>query len=372
MPEPAGSSVKKQAAPFGARLRGFLRSAGRGALRLIQRGYALALIVLIVWTSYRALAYLTRSLITPLQTAPQVAGVPKRLDEQLLHGRRPDWVGLAAVENPRSPLAHYHRFDTWLQSDNGNDCTRSGCHAPLPHSKHKEVRAFLNMHATSVHCGVCHMKNDATPLPLTWYDVRDGKPASPPALLRAYAWLASPPASPKPEHQKEIASLLRAAAEGADSDPALARIAQQIAAVRAESIEFPRLLEQATAIVSRSFRGSYGEKLALRDASNLPILAHPGTNSAVADFLARGTTAAPEERQKLLAAVHPQKRDMPLRCTDCHREQSSLVDFAKLGYPPARVRSLFEPLVFQMIEHISTGTPFRLPQLQGKDERDPK
>src|SRR5690606_8055967 len=90
-----------------------------------------------------------------------------------------------------SPLAHYHRIDSWIEPDPFNDCARSGCHAPLPHARRKEVRAFLNMHATSIHCGVCHFQTDREPLNLGWYDLDHGEVRAEPAILQAYAMITN-------------------------------------------------------------------------------------------------------------------------------------------------------------------------------------
>jgi hypothetical protein len=345
---------------------------------VLRRGYALVLMLLILWLSGRAIAYLIDSLVVPLRAPPQIIGVPKRLDESLLHGRRPDWVGLSAVENPRSPLAHYHRFDTWLQTDSFNDCTRGGCHAPLPHSKRKEVRAFLNMHATSIHCGVCHIAVDATPLPLTWYDVRRGAASAAPGLLRAYAWLDAHPrgmdaASYDEADQRELSGLLFAAARDADDDPSIRYLGDHLAAVRAGSAAFGALVEAARETVSRSMRGAYGAKLAVKDpATGRPLLKQSGTEDAVRAFLREGGESGPERREELLHAVHPDRRTEALHCTTCHRDSGSLIDFAGLGYPAARIRTLLDPAIFQMIEHINEGRPFYIPTLTAPPSTAPR
>ncbi|HUN79990.1 MAG TPA: hypothetical protein VMV81_00620, partial [Phycisphaerae bacterium] len=102
----------------------------------------------------------------------------------------------------------------------------------------------------------------------------------------------------------------------------------------------------------------------LRDSSGQPILAHPHTEEAVRNFLQRSTSPLEkEERDKLLAAVHPLKRDKPRNCTDCHTASGSLIDFTRAGYPAARIQSLTDPVIFRMIEHISSGQAMNLPNL---------
>jgi len=62
----APSAHPRGAAP-GARARRFAGAAGRLALGLLRRGYAAALIALILWVSWRAIDYLIDALVTPIR-----------------------------------------------------------------------------------------------------------------------------------------------------------------------------------------------------------------------------------------------------------------------------------------------------------------
>lgn len=340
-----------------------LKVLGRFLSRLLLRGYALALIALIAYLSYSAIRYLVDSLIVPATTPRQIAELPRRMDEALIHGSQPDWLGLRAVENPRAPLDHYHRFDTWIEPDRFNDCTRSGCHSPLPHADRKETRAFLNMHATSIHCAVCHFDEAAKPLPLTWYDLRTARVGDPPPLLRAYDWLTqrSGQVQFSRDDQAAIVRLIRAAAGAAHDDATLLRIAQNLEGYRPGGENFLQALRDATDAVRHLFRGSYGAKLALRYPGGEPVFGHANTHSAVRDWLTRGSAAQGEERDRLLKAVHPRRRIEARHCSECHVESGGLVDFESLGYPPSRAFMLHNSPVFRMIEHIGEGRPFYLP-----------
>lgn len=355
---------------WGRRAAGALRALGRFLARrgvsLLRRAYALALIALILWLSAGAILYLVQSLIIPSAAPPQVTGLPKVLDVSLLKGPEVDWRGLAAVEHPRSPLAHFHQFETWIQSDPLNDCTRSGCHAPLPHSQRKQVRAFLNMHATSLHCGVCHLEFETQPLPLVWYGLADGRPRARPALLDVLAWLEARPQEPErygPVQQREIVALLTAASNDFPGEWHLPRLAADLSAVRAGSDSFLALLSDTDDAVRRALRGSYAAKIARRDPAGGPILGNAGTEAAIQAWLERGATATGAAREAMLQAVHPRRRETALQCTDCHRAQGGLLDFAALGYPAARIRSLTEPSIFTMIENIAAGRAFELPSV---------
>ncbi len=352
----------------------------RLAWRLVRssfaRVYAAALILLIGWLTWRSVSYLLVSLLYPSEVPAQISQLPTRLDRESLDTEREAWGALEATESPRAPLAHYHRLDSWIQPDVFNDCARSGCHAPLPHSEHKEVRAFLNMHATSMHCGVCHMKSEREPLDLVWYDLSDGRPREAPSIIRAYDALTSEDARARLEKpdaaiQRELVGLIRAAAKEAHSPRALRELAEHLAAVRPESSAFTKLVEAARNTLPKYFRGEYGAKLAVRDrSSGQPILAHPETDLVVEQFLRTKDSLSQSDREKLLEQIHPLRRDEPVACSQCHRGEGSILPFARLGYPPARVNSLVHQVVTRMIEHINEGRAFQLPGFVGTHHQD--
>jgi len=334
-----------------------------------KRIYAVAVIGVTAWVSFLAIRYLVVTLMVPSPPPPQVTGIPTRLDRAVLDTRRIEWAGVASNENPRVPPAHYHRLDGWIQPDPHNNCTQSGCHAPLPHSRRKEVRAFLNMHATTMHCGVCHMTSERTPLPLKWYSLDDGEACDPPAILTAYARLTAEDAmrpsavqSQTAALQKELAGLLSLAAEQSDGIPSLSELARHIAAVSPTGEAFGQLVDAARATLPRHFHGSYGAKLSLTDsARGDPLLGHPGTAAPVREFLQRGGNLTPADRIALLARIHPRKRVQPLQCANCHSPSAAvLIDLAKVGYPPARLRALSQPAVVRMIQQTYEGRPMHL------------
>ncbi len=332
---------------------------------VIGRLWALVLIAVVLWLSYRAVKYLFMALVVPPPAPPQIVDIPRRTAGAVRPPPAPAFAGITAVENPRAPLSHYHHLETWFQPDRFNGCTRSGCHAPLPHGKDKASRAFLNLHATSLHCGVCHLVSDQVPLPLTWYDLKSGRPTATPALLPAYAWLTekaeNPPAEYTAAEQQLIVGLLRTAARQAAGDYALTHLAEHLAAVRADSEDFPGLVKAAAESVPRHFRGEYGAKLALRDARGRPRLDHPDSEAASEEYRRRKEGLSPAEREALLARVHPARRRPTLVCTDCHQSQTPLVDLEQVGYPAARIRQLAGPLITRAIEHMMQGRDFHMP-----------
>lgn len=338
-------------------------------LGIVQRVWAFALIVLVLYLSWNALMYLVNALILPAQPPAQVTALPLRPNEALLRAAPGELAGVTAVENPRTPPTHYHQIDAWFQPDLQNTCTQSGCHAPLPHGRNKADRAFLNMHATSLNCGVCHLQTDAKPLPLTWYNLKTGARQDTPALLRAYGWLQDPQHRTQPATraaQAEIVELVKTAAAEAGGSVKLNELARHLAAVRPESDMFQRLLDSARDILPEHFRGEYGAKLALMDPqSKAPRLAHPGSTDAVRRYLAEKDTLTGADREAVLQQVHPLRRPQTLQCTECHRGEGALVDLAALGYPPARVQQLTQPMLMQAIENMASGRSFFMPGFVG-------
>jgi hypothetical protein len=349
------------------RHRPWARITGRLVLDVLRRVYAAGIIVLVLWLSYQAIRYLIITLMYPAPPAAQITEIPKRLTEAMLETRRTQWPGVVEIENPRTPLAHYHRLAGWIEPDRFDSCTQSGCHAPVPHARRKEVRAFLNMHATSLHCAVCHLDAHEQPLPTVWYDLASGKRRAAPDALRTYGWLTSDEgrqelAGPTASTQKNLVELLRGVARESDDVPALTQLAEHVAAVRYDSAAFQQLVETARTTLPRHFRGEYGAKLTLLDPqSQRAVLANPGTEAAIRAFLRESQTAEPARKGQLLGAVHPNLRANTLHCTNCHTATGGLLDFAAAGYPPARREALTQPAIFKMIEHIASGQPFELP-----------
>jgi len=191
-------------------------------------------------------------------------------------------------------------------------------------------------------------------------------------LLRAYAWLTDPSIRDKTaftvNDQAEIVRLLRAAADEGYGVAKLAGLGEHLAAVRATSDEFIRLVRVTRDAVQGHFRGEYGAKLALTEPRTKKlVLGSPGNKKEVQEFLAHRGPWTKEEKALGLKKVHPDQRTSTLHCTECHRSQGSLVDLPALGYPPARIQAISSPLVTDAIQHIVEGKPFYLPSFLGTE-----
>jgi hypothetical protein len=73
---------------------------------------------------------------------------------------------------------------------------------------------------------------------------------------------------------------------------------------------------------------------------------------------------AGQRGKALLNTLHAGVAPKGALCTPCHSDASTLVDFKKLGYPPARVRSLQDSAVVRQILSIEQGRPFHLPTIE--------
>lgn len=333
----------------------------------LRRVYALIPIALVLFLSYRAIDYLVVQLLVPYEPPRQVTAIPARLTEDVWRQPPDRFLGTVLSEYPRMPLAHYHRIDGWFQPDPVSSCTQVGCHVPMPHAENKATRAFHNMHATSMHCTVCHLETAAEPLPLVWYDLEDGDETEPPALLRAWGLIASPEgrerfSQPTAADQARLVELVRAAAKQAGGSPLLNALANDLDAVRHTSQQFQTAVEVARIELPLHMRGEYGAKLTLRDTdTGQPMYSHPGTQDLIKEYLERGADLPAAQREELLTRLHPLRREQTLRCSACHAPDTPLLDLESVGYPPARVAQLREGWIFRAIEDIDRGQRLTLP-----------
>ncbi|RJP40519.1 MAG: hypothetical protein C4547_02625 [Phycisphaerales bacterium] len=339
---------------------------GRWLLRAGKRAYAAALIVIIAGVTVMAFRYLVRSILAPTQAPERITQLPTRLGVATLTTQRTDWAGLELGGASRTPLSHYHRLESWIQPDRVNGCATSGCHNPLPHAQVKENRAFLNMHATVLHCGVCHFLADDRRLSLVWYDLQTGNEVEAPALLKALTLIESVPPGGVMElaQRRTLVELVRRACEQSGHSAELTELARQFDIIRPASEQFAELVAVAAGVLARHMRSEYGAKLAIKDPrTGAAILSHPGTARAVEEFLKRTSDEPPQSaaRRAMAQRLHPLRRTSPRSCTECHRAGGGLIDFAALGFPPSRIRNLTEARVFEAIERIAAEQPLYLP-----------
>ena len=342
-----------------------------------KRIYAVAMIGLVAYLSYLALHYLVTTLMIPTPPPAQITGVPLRMSHEILDSDLSDWRGIQAAEIPRMPVAHYHRISGWLQPDRFNTCTTSGCHNMLAHSKHKATRAFLNMHAANMQCGVCHLES-ATPLPLTWYSLDDGQATDPPAMLRLFAWLLEQRAAgildaPTLEFHTELMTLLDQMVAQARQSKNIVALADEVRAPRYTSDQFVTLVHELLHRLPQFFHSRYGAKLALRDPrTGQPLLDGGGDRAAIRQVARGELPEEPAARAALFERVHPGHRAATLDCHACHTQEESIVDLTTVGYPAPRITALREGFIFGAIERIAAGHPLYLPTFLQPDNTAPE
>src|ERR1051325_8250487 len=102
--------------------RAVFRNLASAARKIGPRLYAAALICVVCYLTFLAVRYLIVSLATSRPPA-QIVELPRRLERSMLGTERAAWSGIEATENPRSPLAHYHRLDSWIAPDQDRKST---------------------------------------------------------------------------------------------------------------------------------------------------------------------------------------------------------------------------------------------------------
>ncbi|MEW8030148.1 MAG: hypothetical protein AB2792_16605 [Candidatus Thiodiazotropha sp.] len=71
---------------------------------------------------------------------------------------------------------HFHNLDESLLKIANSPSLCMKCHGSYPHSKSKQLRAFLNAHAYFMACEVCHLENEKRRLvKFKWLDDKTGK-----------------------------------------------------------------------------------------------------------------------------------------------------------------------------------------------------
>lgn len=348
-----------------ARFKGMIRGIGRFLANLVRRMtvrfYALAILLVVLWTGYTAVAFLVRSVFSPVLVPPQYLqrGTPLTADalkaEQLL---------AAVLPESRGTLGHFHQLDRWFQPDIQNGCSTSGCHSPLPHGKHKETRAFANFHTTFLTCAMCHDAGVRSPLQTTWVSMPDVDQQSPPAILQLMSLLdveaAKLQSAPAEVHQRIVDLLKRSMSTAGDSGP-LQYLLLQINTSEPGSPVWRRAVAELTTELPNCARGEYGAKLApTADVESLQ-----GQSRQLADLAAKYASSSPNsrEREQLHKEIHASILAKPDACLSCHGGDPARVDFQALGYSPQRAAYLRGVPIAGLIQRNREGKPFYLPQL---------
>ncbi|OGQ87984.1 MAG: hypothetical protein A2512_10210 [Deltaproteobacteria bacterium RIFOXYD12_FULL_56_24] len=194
---------------------------------------------------------------------------------------------------------HFHHIGLDVIPDKRSACIK--CHGDLPHEKMKEVRAFLNMHASFFSCEVCHAKRPNG----------ENSPQRP----QTFKWYAKK--------------------GGMIVDQPIGRLPP------AEKVNFkiiPFTVET----------GKFG-----RIDSDESI-------QMVAEYLQKERTLSPLQKTQAQRVIHKNMSKLPAKCRDCHNQQESYLPFEKLGYTAAQIGELKGTAVVGMLEKYEK---FYLPHL---------
>ena len=194
---------------------------------------------------------------------------------------------------------HFHHIGLDVVPDKRSACIK--CHGDLPHEKMKEVRAFLNMHASFFSCEVCHAKrpeggnSPQRPQTFKWYAKKDGM-------------IVDQPIGRLPPAEKVNFKII------------------------------PFTVET----------GKFG-----RIDSDESI-------QMVAEYQQKERSLSPLQKTQAQRVIHKDMAKLPAKCRDCHNQQESYLPFAKLGYTAAQIGELKGTAVVGMLEKYEK---FYLPNL---------
>jgi hypothetical protein len=325
------------------------------------RLYALAILLVVVATGYSAVAYLMRSVFSPMQVSEQFISRHQTLDVDTLRDGR---MKAAYLTAPTASPGQYHETDHRFQADLHNGCTTSGCHSPLPHTKSKEARAFVNFHATFLNCTMCHDAGAKNPLQTMWVNMADGKPQDAPELLKLINLLEvdtkTIETTPGKMHA-DILQLLGDAIETIGGDPVLNYLRIEIDTSEPGSPMWRHAFEQLTMELPKHARGEYGAKLSPTETAD--VLASRARD--LKDRTDQYLSAAPgsTQREKLYQEIHSSVRAKPDACLSCHGSDQPRLDFEKIGYSPQRAAALRSTPIARLIQQMREGRPFHLPSM---------
>ena len=154
--------------------------------RLSSGRYALLIFALLVAGRIFVGALSGRDRVFPALVPPQMLAWAGRLDVAALRSTPAEGVERPA---PRAPISHYHGVDQWFQPDNGNGCTLSGCHQPLPHDQAPRSRRLpiSTPRFSLVRCAT--LRRNQRPAGTKWVSTGTKLPQAAPAILQLLEYL---------------------------------------------------------------------------------------------------------------------------------------------------------------------------------------
>lgn len=322
----------------------------------VVRWYALGLLAVTLWAGAAAFGYLFQTLYTPVRIPADIAVWPAHLRLDELDGQGDANTVPSAA---RAPLGHYHSVSPWFQPDPLNNCTSSGCHSPLPHSRNREIRAFANFHANFMSCELCH--EPATPASERpgWLSMASRAPVEPPAALRLAHWTEQSDDQIQAklvEVQAQVPALLKELQTVSGGDSVLGYLAVQLETSEPGSPMWRETFARLRQELPRHVRGDYGAKIAVHD----PVRDRQRWALRDRYFATDGND---QLRAVLREQIHEGIALQAIGCQACHGGDPPCLDLVHLGYTPTYAQYLQGTPIAAMMQHIREGRPFYLPNL---------
>lgn len=333
----------------------------------VKRAYSAGLIAGTALVGFVAMRFLLTLLFTQQQAPIAIRDIPTRLDVSTLAAASTGDSQNAPSNHEtatRGPLAHYHQIPSWPTLNLGTNCTTSGCHAPLPHHKRIEVRAFLNMHSTYADCMVCHSHTAEQPLQVQWARPNSSSPQPTPAVLQ----IASLVESPIPEDgagrqawHNNLIKLLEQARQQTRGNAQLERWRVQLETSKPDNELWMRSVRQIQSGIGLHVHGEYDAMLHFFAGDSK--FGAPGQieERATREYLDQFANLDDSRKLALLDTIHQPVRMTGLACMTCHSPKGSLVQFERLGYPRSRSDWLRQNATINQILAIEAGQTFYLP-----------
>lgn len=344
------------------------------AVNLIGRAYAGVVLCGVAFIGFLSMRFLLTALLATHHLPADIGEIPKRLTAETLRtGMQNAGPAARFPQSPiRTPLAHFHQIPQWQDVILGTNCTTSGCHAPLPHHKRIEVRAFLNMHSTYVDCMVCHGRTDQ-PLQVQWSTAEATTPQPTPAVLQVATMVEGKVPDDAAEmraYHEELLKLLDLAIRQTGGNPELKRWRLRLDTSKPDNEIWSQAIAEIQAGIGLHVHGEYAALLHYFAGDAKHGTPTSAELAATQEYLNEKSTPTESRKQELLDTIHEPVRPGGLACMTCHSPKGSLVDFERLGYPPSRTEWLKNNATINQILAIEAGQTFYLPGFIGTDDRD--
>ena len=276
--------------------------------KIIYKAYVIALMIFTIWYGYfmyplifgfegKEAAGLSLRKAVPDGTKEEQ--IFERMKAEKLKERKKTDLGYRTIDQPYIK-GHFHHIGFTIKQDKTSICVR--CHGNSPHVESKEIRAFLNMHSFYLACETCHSipEDGEPPWEFSWYNKSTGKPSENPTVM------------------SDIEDSYKSSKE---------------------KNGYP-------------VYGDYGAKIApvINVFGKLALLHDEEDMAMVERYIVERDNLDPEQKTLRTNIIHRKKSVRTVECRSCHQEQAPYIPFSKLGYPPTRLRELFNNPVVGMLQ----------------------